>query len=478
MLRIKQAGPPVVVIAVLTGVFGYILGSTNASLEKPSRASAAQVDSPEQGDTPQGDQLARAAGNAPASTTSQDGEKKGDDAAPVTTSPVKARSPRDTYYPNTEDLAPNEMRVVACGTGMPTTRAAQAAACFLVELGNGDKFLFDCGSGAAERISSLQIPYNYLDKVFLGHLHTDHFGSLHDLFIGGALMGRNVPLRVWGPSGAVEELGTKYALEHMKKMLTWDLAGRAGLTDPRGYQLEVNEFNYKGENEVVYKENGVTIRSFPAIHSIDGPVSFSLEWNGLKFVFSSDTYPNKWFEEYSKNADLLIHECFVAVPDMVAKMKFTPESALLVGTQVHTAPEAFGKVMSLVKPRMAVAYHFFKDPDTAPQVYDRIRKTYDGPLSLAEDFMVWNVTKDDIRVRMAVTEERTWAPPLARPAMAPKPEDKETFAKNHGLRVDDLQYSKFIKSGYMDVDDVLRPIYQEASEALGRHFEYPRKDEK
>ena len=115
-------------------------------------------------------------------------------------SPVKARE-RDTYYPNSEDLAPDEMRVIACGSGMPTTRAAQAAACFLVELGNGDKFLFDIGSGSAERISSLQIPYNFLDKVFVGHLHTDHFGALHDLFIGGALMGRNVPLRVWGPSG-------------------------------------------------------------------------------------------------------------------------------------------------------------------------------------------------------------------------------------------------------------------------------------
>jgi ribonuclease Z len=80
-------------------------------------------------------------------------------------SPVKAR-PRDVYYPNTEDLAPDEMRVIACGTGMPTTRAAQAAACFLVELGNGDKFIFDIGTGAAERISSLQIPYDYLDKGY------------------------------------------------------------------------------------------------------------------------------------------------------------------------------------------------------------------------------------------------------------------------------------------------------------------------
>ena len=75
-------------------------------------------------------------------------------------SPTLARADRDTYYPNTEDLASDEMRVISCGTGMPTTRAAQAAACFLVELGNGDKCLFDIGSGSAERISSLQIPYD------------------------------------------------------------------------------------------------------------------------------------------------------------------------------------------------------------------------------------------------------------------------------------------------------------------------------
>ena len=86
--------------------------------------------------------------------------------------------------------------------------------------------------------------------------------------------------------------------------------------------------------------NGVKIRSFPAIHSIDGPVSFSLEWNGLKFVFGSDTYPNKWFMEYARDAGIAIHECFVAAPDLVRKMGFTPESALLVGTQVHTAPES------------------------------------------------------------------------------------------------------------------------------------------
>jgi ribonuclease Z len=390
-------------------------------------------------------------------------------------SKTKARE-RDFYAPNSEDLAPDEMRVIACGTGMPTTRAAQAAACFLVELGNGDKFIFDIGSGSAERISSLQIPYDYLDKIFIGHLHADHFGSLAEMFIGGALMGRQKPLRVWGPNGRSPELGTVYAVQKMKEMYTWDLAGRVSLVDFRGYSIEVNEFDYKAENAIIYKDNGVTIRSFPAIHALDGPVSFSLEWKGLKFVFGSDTYPNKWFIEYAKDADLVVHECFVAVPDLVKKMGFTPEQALVVGTQIHTAPEAFGKVMSMIKPKHAVAYHFFKDFDTTAEVNDRIRTTYDGPLSLAEDFMVWNITKDDIRVRMAVVEERTWAPPLVSKPELPKKDDKEKYAEEMGVRLDALGYSDFIKEGrWGEVDEVLRGVYKEASEATGKKFEYPAK---
>lgn len=392
-------------------------------------------------------------------------------------SPVKPRE-RDFYAPNSEMLAPDEMRVIACGTGMPTQRMSQAAACFLVELGNGDKFLFDLGSGSAERISALQIPYSYLDKVFIGHLHADHFGSLGDLFIGGAIMGRQVPLQVWGPSGEVDELGTAHSIEGMKQMYKWDLAGRVGMIDWRGFQLEVNEFDYRGENAVIYEENGVTIRSFPAIHAIDGPVSFSLEWNGLKFVYSSDSYPNKWFLEYAKDADIAIHECFIAVPDLVRKMKFTPEQALMVGTQIHTAPEAFGKIMSEVKPRMAVAYHFFKDFDTTAEVYERIRTTYDGPLSLAEDFMVWNITKDKIKVRMAAVEEASWAPPLTGEAQLPGENDQQNYSNATGVPVENMTNSDFIAEGRWDgVDEALRGVYKEASEVIGREFPYPEKNQ-
>ena len=82
-------------------------------------------------------------------------------------------------------------------------------------------------------------------------------------------------------------------------------------------------------------------------------------------------------------------------------------------TQIHTSPEAFGKVMSEVRPRMAIAYHFFTDFDVKPGVGQGISRTYDGPLSLADDLMVWNVTKDAIRVRQVVPIEEAWPPPAA-----------------------------------------------------------------
>ncbi len=368
-------------------------------------------------------------------------------------SPAKARD-RDFYAPNSEDLGPDEMRLVACGTGMPTARPKQAAACWLLELGNGDKFIFDVGTGSAERIAAMQIPYNYLDKVFLSHLHTDHFGDLDALFVGGALSGRQKPLRVWGPAGDKPERGTKYALDHLFKALTWDIDGRAGITDPRGYHFDVTEFDYKGVNQIVYEENGVTIRSIPAIHSLDGPVSFVVEWNGLKFVFGGDTYPNKWYAEYAKDADLAIHECFITVPAMIDKFRFTPQGALSVGTQIHTAPEAFGKMMSIIKPRMAVAYHFFNDFDTTPDIERRVRTTYDGPLSLSVDYMVWNITKEDIRVRMAIVDEDVWPPPPTEKAAVPDP----------SLIV---PYSDMISGGKYDMKDVIQPIYDETNKKYG-----------
>ena len=41
-------------------------------------------------------------------------------------------------------------------------------------------------------------------------------------------------------------------------------------------------------------------------------------------------------------------------------------------------------------------------------IYDGIRDTYDGPLSMATDMMVWNLTRNGITERMAVSSDEAW----------------------------------------------------------------------
>ena len=94
----------------------------------------------------------------------------------VVTNPTGIAPDRYVYYPGTEELAAGEVRVIACGTGMPEQRRGSASPCFVFEFGNGDKIIFDIGTGSMRNIASLMIPYEYLTKIFLSHLHTDHWG--------------------------------------------------------------------------------------------------------------------------------------------------------------------------------------------------------------------------------------------------------------------------------------------------------------
>ena len=57
-------------------------------------------------------------------------------ASGVVTSPTGIAPDRYVYYPGTEALDEDEIRVVACGTGMPASRRGQAASCWLIETGN------------------------------------------------------------------------------------------------------------------------------------------------------------------------------------------------------------------------------------------------------------------------------------------------------------------------------------------------------
>ena len=350
-------------------------------------------------------------------------------------SPAMSKDKPDAWYPRTEKVASDEMFVVALGTGMPTpiTRAQKSTAWY-VELGNGDIFLFDVGSGSSENLFALRPDFARVDKAFVSHLHTDHVGDVAALWIGGWLSGRYEALHIYGPSGSEPKLGTAAFVDGLKDAFAWDVTGRSGTLPDAGGQLIAHEFDYKQVGGVVYEENGVKITSFPAIHSIDGSVSYRLDWNGLSFVFGGDSYPNKWFIEQSKGADFVIHECFYTAEGLASYLGFPPRQATQVSSYIHTPPSAFGKIMSAVKPRLAVGYHQILVPEMLQTTIEAVRSTYDGPLVIADDLMAWTITKDSIQQREVVSAERVQPPPTSPEYMKAK-------------RSGEASYSDFINNG-------------------------------
>lgn len=314
---------------------------------------------------------------------------------------------RDTYYPGTEQIRSGEIRVIALGTGRPFQRMAQANSGWLLELGNGDIFVFDFGFGSFPRFTAQEIPIAEITGLFATHLHSDHVGDFAAYWVGARTGGRLEPLKFFGPSGSLPEHGFAHFVEHQLLAYQWDADTRRGLLPLAGETVDVTEFEWSA-TEVIYDHNGVRISSFPAVHIHDGAVGLRLDWNGMSIVYSGDTAPSRFLVEASEGADLLIHESFNTSDQLMRRSGYDSRTAHGVGSLAHTQPIDAGRVFDLVKPGLAVATHFNHDFDTGIEVAEEIRKNYDGPLALAQDLMVFNIRPGQCRVRNAVASAHTW----------------------------------------------------------------------
>lgn len=122
--------------------------------------------------------------------------------------------------------AGQEIKVSLLGTGTPPPAMNRFGPSILIEAG-GQKFLFDAGRGALQRLTQLKVRWQDVDGVFLTHLHSDHVVGFPDLWLTGWLVnpGRDRPLPVWGPRG------TKKMMSHLEQAYEFDI--RIRLYDDR-----------------------------------------------------------------------------------------------------------------------------------------------------------------------------------------------------------------------------------------------------
>ncbi len=209
------------------------------------------------------------------------------------------------FFPG-EPVAEGDMRLTLLGTGTPFPRRGQAGASLLVEAGSKHKLLIDCGPGAPQNFTSLQIPFPLVEKVFCTHHPMDHIGGFGHFWIGGWTYGRRKPLRVWGPPG------TKDICAHYEKIYAWDIETRRRVFETLdGSQLDVTEY----DEGPFFAEDGLSIRAIKVIHTPpQNTYAMRLEYGNRVFVFSADTKRCEALIDHAQGADLFIHEAFRKKP--------------------------------------------------------------------------------------------------------------------------------------------------------------------
>ncbi len=185
------------------------------------------------------------------------------------------------WFPGTEEVQSEEIRVTFMGSS-PLPRPGQMGTSVYVELGNGKNFIFDMGPGSIANYLAAGIPLNQINDIFITHLHWDHVASVPYIYMFGGWGGRwHESFRVHGPSGRTEKHGFKYMMERMDEMLTWHKDSFDLFPVGKGWDMEVNEFDFTEDGGVVYEQNGVKTIHWRQSHTEDGASAYRLDWNGM-----------------------------------------------------------------------------------------------------------------------------------------------------------------------------------------------------
>ncbi len=92
-----------------------------------------------------------------------------------------------------------DFRVTILGNGSAVPTAWQNPSAQLIRYEH-HRFLLDCGEGTQMQMIKYQVSYRSLTRIFISHLHGDHYFGLIGLISTLHLYGREKPLHVYGPA--------------------------------------------------------------------------------------------------------------------------------------------------------------------------------------------------------------------------------------------------------------------------------------
>ena len=279
-----------------------------------------------------------------------------------------------------------QTQLILLGTGTPNADPERSGPSLAIVVGS-NSYIVDFGPGVVRRASALSKQWggkiealnaNNLKLAFLTHLHSDHTAGYADLILTPWVLGRNIPLEVYGPKGLTQM--TKDLLEAYRSDISYRLDGLEP-ANALGWQVNTHEIT----EGVVFQDDLIEVTAFKINHgSWDNAFGYRFVTPDKTIVISGDTRPSQNLIRYSEGADILVHEVYSQ-----AGFDKKTEVWKKYHASHHTSTFELGEIAKKTKPGLLVLHHILFWDATEEELLDEISQTYDGLVSVGSDMMIY-----------------------------------------------------------------------------------------
>lgn len=280
----------------------------------------------------------------------------------------------------------SETKLIILGSGTPNPDPERYGSGYAVVV-NESAYIVDFGPGIVRRISAMSptwggdfpsMELQNINTAFLTHIHSDHSGALADLILTPWIMGRDAPLKLYGPSGL--EAMSKNITEAYIDDINYRLYGSQPANE-LGFKTNVTEIVDDGS---IYKDKNVEVIAFKNNHGdFQNSFGFLFITDDKRILFSGDTAVSANLKKYGNDLDILVHEVFSS-ETFVNKTK----DWQIYHQAHHTSSIDLGIIADKLQPKKLVMSHILFWGASEESILNDIGMNFSGQAIIAKDLMV------------------------------------------------------------------------------------------
>lgn len=287
-----------------------------------------------------------------------------------------------------QDFSDSEItKVVLLGSGNPNPSPFQSG-CSVAIVVRNTPYIVDFGPGLIRQAAAMSPRYGgtiegldvkNIKHAFLTHLHSDHTTGYPDLILTPWVMGRDEPLKVYGPEG-INDM-TNHIIEAYREDIRYRLYGDEPANN-KGWRVNSHEFTNEG---VIFRDTNIIVEAFPVPHGTwPNAWGFRFTTPDKTIVISGDSSPSEKIIEYATGSDILIHEVYYHKAYESKDQFWTNYHA-----QHHTSTYELADIANKAQPKLLVLYHILFWGATDDELLKEISVKYNGKVIVGKDLDIY-----------------------------------------------------------------------------------------